>query len=480
MLLMGVSRVTFTEAEKQALSDLGIQTDQEPARVLLTAVALLRQGEKAGYSPKTWEGQLNLAPEVDPKTLFPPQLTIYLDRLLSTELLQPLLPEFLQLAKDKKLYLPVELLPAILEVLAKGEVPTEDLSPLLGPQGEWLVQQHPLWKQWFGNPGVDNWSISSRDTRLAILKHLRRKGDPRFEEWILEDWSSETVQGQLQWLNIIARNPSPEDATLLRSLPESTAPEINDQILGLLLQIPGTPERVEVQTKLLPLFRWAKEGITFDKLKWEQLLPKLPRPVSAPWFLMNFIPPQAWSVHFSRSTAEILERWSGAKDWGAILPSLLQAAAFHPEPEWQYGLLQYLLDQNDIRILDTQPGTAFRSSLSKDSWNRLLTGFFARGDILPDHDQLLFHLLCRMAKPLPPEFGPKIFQQLVQESGLRFSWANPHHPELLMAIARNAAPTDLMKLRELATPYLQEARETVMGKLLKIINFRLGALRFTG
>jgi len=144
--LLGTAQAGLAADVRQALEREGLDTDMPEEVVLLEGAALLGQLQKATLPLKKLEMDL------------PPAVASGDDRIISSRAAQhlrkildgtfaPALSEFFYFLREYKKQLPPELLPALLDACLENPEFWQQVEPLLGERGEWLLTQNPKWQR---------------------------------------------------------------------------------------------------------------------------------------------------------------------------------------------------------------------------------------------------------------------------------------------------------------------------------------------
>jgi hypothetical protein len=175
-----------------------------------------------------------------------PRAAVLLVRALS-ENLHSAVDEWLQLAAQKNLRPPEELLPALLNW---GTAQKDDLSILvdtLGPRAVWLSGQNPDWTAFF----LANLAFSSNQEtlfntweseiflhRLTLMRHIRIKRPAFARELIKLTWEQDSAKEKAAFLTTFEPNVDQEDEPFLETALEDRSKVVRRTVVDLLAKIP--------------------------------------------------------------------------------------------------------------------------------------------------------------------------------------------------------------------------------------------------
>ncbi|NJN78795.1 MAG: hypothetical protein HC803_11130 [Saprospiraceae bacterium] len=150
--LIGTQRGKLSESDEMALQEFGVKTDNEPAKVVLQAAALIGQMQRVGQELPKRKGGLPTASPVETLDFCSEKAAYNLNLLLSSEEFAPALPEFLRHLENTQKILPPEALPQVLNECMANEELWKSIQNAIGERGKWLALQHPQWKNLVAKP----------------------------------------------------------------------------------------------------------------------------------------------------------------------------------------------------------------------------------------------------------------------------------------------------------------------------------------
>lgn len=353
LALLGGERGTMTPEFRKKLESYGIQTDSQFPEVLLESAALFNQIRKGAFQLETFEGDLpQPIKETDDQTCSP-RSTAHLFAILDGRF-APALEEFLNHLKENGKKIPNETLPMLLNASLEDEELWYLLRPVLGKQGEWLLEQWPPWSALRGVQTIEDWDLTPLSDRAAYLRHLRDKKPERALDLLKVHWNSLKAGDKFPLLKTLEINLSGKDESFLEQLLDERSKKVRLEAASLLanLSTSGLIERLFLA--LLEYVHISENAISFDL---PETLPEStlrdgihPVPLKgsgggmkAAWLrqITSKIPPRRWSELIDKDPAECLpfflnNRWSDQ-----LLPAISEAALLHNDKEWMATILEH-------------------------------------------------------------------------------------------------------------------------------------------
>ncbi|MBK9015778.1 MAG: hypothetical protein IPM82_17905 [Saprospiraceae bacterium] len=162
--LLGVENSSFTEPTLEGLAQLGVDTTREAPLLLADGAALLAQMRRAGFLLKDFEGEMPMPGAATNANSTSLKTAYHLNLMLSPQI--AVLPEFLYLLKKSGKKLPTSEIPALMRL---PDLPQywQQIEPLLGETGRWLLRQHPPWSAHLQDPSS---SIGRREHAPSGLR----------------------------------------------------------------------------------------------------------------------------------------------------------------------------------------------------------------------------------------------------------------------------------------------------------------------
>ena len=255
-----------------------------------------------------------------------------------------LLPEWLALARGAGVAVPRELLPEMLELGRRNAEFRDAVAGAAGEHGQWLVSMNPLWAYAAGLPAdpVAAWEAGTAETRLRILRHLRRTDPAAGIALLRSTWAAETRDDRVTFLDALETGLSLDDEPFLESVldePDAEPPpdperdiicdgrpppgEVRPTVVNLLAMLPGSRLVTRMFARLAPLLTLheppgerARIDLQLPTVKDDEELRRYAIPPSGMYAMLNVVPPSLWAAHWGRGPAELLQ----AARWGERVP----------------------------------------------------------------------------------------------------------------------------------------------------------------
>jgi len=144
--LLGTAQAGIPPQIQEALEAESLDTDMPEEQVLLEGAALLGQLQKATLPLTTADCELPTPIESQDSRIISPKAAKHLRKILEGTF-APALSEFFYFLRKQQKQLPPELLPALLDACLENPEFWQQVEPLLGERGNWLLTQNPKWKR---------------------------------------------------------------------------------------------------------------------------------------------------------------------------------------------------------------------------------------------------------------------------------------------------------------------------------------------
>ena len=458
--LIGTQRGKISESDIIALSGIGINTNVEPAKVVLQAAAILGQMQRVGKElPKRNGGLPTAAPEekLEPCS---DKAANNLTLMLSSGKFAPALPEFLRYVQHARKILPPESLPQVLNKCLRNDEMWESIKNVIGERGKWLAEQHPVWKKLIEEPIVEDWEISTKAKRLDILDYLRKRNPQQALALIESTWSEDSFQDRQYFLDTLHTNLSIKDEAFLEQCLDDSRKEIRQVAALLLSKIEDSAlnERlfqealslVELKTRTFKkpklavtipeVFKkeWKRDGI-HEKSHLFQFGQK------ANWLgqIIHKIPPQKWDTYFKTSPEETLDLFVRS-DWSELLlQSLINATVAHKNTFWAEAILVFWIkkrNKNRFKNVNIQP---IFKVVSKPLFNKicLLELTSMKGYIEESEDIMQFMMAHADAYAWEDNLAKAFYYNLVNWLARETrSWNGWHYRTIMKKMVFNIRP----------------------------------------
>ncbi|MCC6723111.1 MAG: hypothetical protein IT258_01280, partial [Saprospiraceae bacterium] len=349
--LLGTENSQLDEAYLQKLADLGVDTQREAPLVVADANAMLAQMRKAGFQLLDFQGEM---PDATIVVASPSAKALHLLRLMVRGPHGDVLPEYFDGLRHAKKSLPASELPAMLQ--QKDLATTwEEVEPLLGEDGRWLLRQHPEWSKLLEKPSTYNWQTGTRQERLKMLAFWR-KTSPKFAlELVQSTWQTESPTDKAAFLALLQTNLSEAEIGFLEACLDDKRKEVRQVAALLLAKIPNSSlskrikerasqflalknNRLQVELPEEPDDAAQKDGILKLHPDWQG-----GAKASLLGQVVSRVNPRHWETYFNMPAQAVVELFQHS-DWSkTLLQALVSATVFHGETAWATQLTVHLL-----------------------------------------------------------------------------------------------------------------------------------------
>ena len=370
--VVGTDRSALPPPLLEQLAGKGLDVYGSAEEALLSAAALTRLRIKAGRVFPEWKTALP-EPAFFQAGVIHSQASRFLSILLSGRYV-PAFGEWLQLFTQRKLSLPPESLPGLLNRCVEDESVREALEPWLGELAQWLISQNPAWAILGLREDPEIWHSGSRTERMAYLSQLRKK-DPAAARTLLEEtWETESTEDKVAFQEILGLGLSISDEPLLRRGQSDRRQEVRHTAGKLLAQIPGSA----INGQLLAL---ADRIVQFDGKRvrlapppeWPDWLHenglvkkgKDPDPEERLQAVLEWIPPAHWSKTWDLAGEMIVEYLLSWPDLLPLKKALILATIRYRDAGWAEAILEYQtmgLEDQEIKVPQYEQMTGLLSA----------------------------------------------------------------------------------------------------------------------
>jgi len=257
LALLGTDRSSLSPAMTAELQSYGIDTTKEITEVVLESAALYAPLQKAGYEPKTWEQPL--LPKSPEETLAncSQQSANHLRLILMGRYPYALTEFVLGMATYQKC-LPFELLPDLLDKCIKDEFLWQQIQPIIGQRGNWLIDLNPVWQKLKVDVSQEKWELGTKVERVTILKKLRQEDPAAGLSMLLSTWAEDGLSEKTAFLKCLSIGLSDIDEAFLEACLDFSRKEIRENAAILLSKLPNSQLQQRISAYL-------EEAITIGK-----------------------------------------------------------------------------------------------------------------------------------------------------------------------------------------------------------------------
>lgn len=168
--------------------------------------------------------------------------------------------ELLSVLRKAGKTLPASSLPWALEWLAKEKSRWDEVSPLLGHRGRWLMAQLPEWQSFLKTPDPASWSLASLEERKKILRQLRLTDPGAGLQQLRSTWPEDGWKERHQLLAQLETGLSLSDESFLETCLDDKRREIRQTAARLLALSNGSALSLRLHTYALSMLRVSSTG----------------------------------------------------------------------------------------------------------------------------------------------------------------------------------------------------------------------------
>jgi Family of unknown function (DUF5691) len=292
---------------------------------------------------------------------------------------QELLPEWLRLVADRRMRIPFDALPEMLEYARTNAEMQALVAQVGGERLAWLAAHNPEW--WFAAAmdAEERFAVGSRDERIVALRQIRARDPGRARTLLQDAWSTERTDTLAALLVAFKVGLSADDEPLLDQALSSARKELRASAIQLLRRLPGSAFARRWTERARSVVRISADSVTIDA----------PSPPPEDWIL-DGLDPQGAIVQQVIAFA---------------LPSLLQL-----EPERFERAVRHLLQTNLaiatelLGMLDDAASPEFSTALIQTVFERLGGWGYAAAGLLRELPRRLDSSVASQVRAMLDQF----------------------------------------------------------------------------
>lgn len=491
LALLGTDRSSLSPAMKAELQGYGIDTDKEITEVVLESAALYAPLQKAGYEPRTWKEPLLAKSPEEILANCSPQSAIHLSLILMGRYPYAL-TQFVQGMAAYQKCLPFEFLPMLLDKCIKDEFLWEQIAPIIGHRGNWLIDLNPNWQKLKVEVSQEKWEIGTKAERVLMLKKMRQEDPEEGLSMLLSTWAEDGLAEKSAFIKCLIIGLSDFDEVFLEECLNFPRKEIRENAALLLSELPNSQLQTRIKAYLNEAITIGKEdGIdmpaiilpsTKDKaLIRDGISPKRKwrrggETTGMLYQMIAIVPPPYWEKQFQRSPSEILYFFTQSEWAMMLIEGVASAAALHGSVDWMEAILRFWLSKynnrrwaelNVKRVLDSLPNEVF---------NEVLFEKLKAIKFLPEEHSPLIQLLqkedCLWDDRLTNVLMPQLKEWIADN--VSYSWTGIQYRKMLKQAAYNISP---QKEKQLSKFWMGAAQnwagwEKDIQQFLTVLQFR--------
>lgn len=458
--LLGTQRSKLSESDKIALQEFGVKTENEPAKVVLQAAALIGQMQRVGKELLMRKGGLPTASPAENLETCSEKAAYNLALMLSSEEFAPALPEFLRHLENAQKIIPPEALPQVLNECLNDEVLWNAIKNAVGKRGKWLALQHPEWKRLFVKPRFGDWETGTKAERLALLDYLRKHTPEKATALIASTWKEDSFRDRQYFLDTLEINLSEKDEAFLETCLDDGRKEIRGTAALLLSKIENSElvnRLFEAALDLLEIKRrtlkkpklvvtipeafkneWKRDGIHLVSHQFQV-------GQKANWLgqIIQKIPPSKWDEYFKLSPSETLDIFIRSEWSELLLQALINATGHFKNPFWAEAILNFWLNKRSSKRFNNVSIQPLFKAVSKSLFNKMCLLELKQGNGYIDDSEDVAVLLMAYGDEyiwedsLAKAFYHNLVDWLAQETR---SWHGWHYRTILKKMVFNCNP----------------------------------------
>lgn len=379
------------------------------------------------------------------------------------------LPEFFGLLSQKKMTLPPSSLPGLFEKSLTNPIFWNQVQPVLGNSGEWLLYQNPDWDLLWSSEGEVDWQTASKAKRIRFLTQTRASKNPADVIKKLDStWSQEDWKTKVDFLKELKNGLSEKDEAFLEKCLKEKRKEVRQQAADLLIKIPesrlstllynfvensfflknGTlevkfPEEIEEQ--FTPLLDFSNSKGTKKKID-------LKNGLIANSFgqLFSKIPAEKWEENFERSPAEVLKLFLRSNQKELLIENLVYGLKENHSERWAANLLNLWVAGTHNLNFKAWKISELVQTISAEAFNKIALLHLGENEALRGEHSILLKFLQASTQDWGDDLARRVLLPLKKHiSQLQgFDWSAWHYKEILKIAAYRISPEFSNRLSE--------------------------------
>lgn len=491
LALLGTDRSSLSAAMKAELRGYGIDTDKEITEVVLESAALYAPLQKAGYVPIKWEKDLMEKSSEEQLAPCTKSSANHLSLILMGRYPYALI-EFVQTMANYQKCVPFELLPELLDKCTKDEVLWQQVQPIIGYRGNWLLDLNPIWQKLKVETSQEKWETGTKVERVAILKQSRRKDPMAGLTMLLSTWAEDGLAEKVAFLKCLSIGLSDLDEVFLEECLDFPRKEIRENAAILLSELPNSQlqqrilaylretvkisqvEGVEKPFVILPSPKdkaLIRDGIN-PKRKWK----KGGETTGMLYQMVAILPPHHWTKIFERSPSETLYFFTQSEWAMMLIEGVAKAATLHSSVDWMEAVFRFWLANYNNRQWSELNIQLLLTELPDEVFNEVLFEKLKARKALPEEHSPLIQLLQKENCPWDDRLTNILMPQLKEwiADNVSYSWTGIQYRKMLKQAAYNIAPK---KEKQLSQFWIGAAQnwagwEKDIQQFLTVLRFR--------
>jgi hypothetical protein len=452
--LLGTTRIQLSTEAKEALILLGWTYEELTPKAILEAGILWQQASRSGRQIPAFRQPLPVD-ETESNNFGDARVTQMLHHILEGEH-EPLLPEFTALLGKAQQSLPPENIPELLNLcLAQPEL-LQDLAPLFGARGAWLMLQNPDWQELSGTLSIDLWDTGTTNERIALLRSLRRADPSLSRQLISSTWTKEAHSFKTQVLKVLNQSLEQEDRSIIDRGIEDKRKEVRALAARMAFRLPDHPLAETLGLFVLEQVQYEQAGIAVqladdipEAIQQTGAFPALLKKgqglkASRLAYAIEFLDPEFITDHWAIEPISVLQLFAEAENYGDLfLNSLLRSVLTYERQDWAILFLQAMLEGREIEDLNISRLTVLIKLAGPKALNEILKNQVMPRRKLIREESPLFEIIRANQFPWPDDFSLQLvnaFKDYLYDTEI-VSWDVLHYRAILEKVGLCASPT---------------------------------------
>lgn len=310
-------------------------------------------------------------------------------------------------------------IPRLLDLGRAQPLLRESIRAIIGARGGWLATHQEAWAWATAAASPGDWSTSTGQERLALLRHVRQTDPAAARQLIESTWSEDAPADRAAFLTVLKHGLALADEPLLERALDDRRKEVRQIALDLGHALPGSAISKRCQERLANCWAWTRKLLskrlevtppaTYDKT-WgrDGIEAKPPTGIGErAWWLQQLVggvPAIHWSTAWDIEPAEALAALAKT-DWEEpFVLGLIASSHAQPDARWIEALTKHRLGANHASQL--------MGALGETERERLLGGSLpARGKEGQEWIALVADIDCHWS----PSFSQHVIKVMQQQ-----------------------------------------------------------------
>ena len=404
--LLGTERSTLPEASLQQLRSKGLANTDSPEKQLLEGLAFQAMLEKVGFPILSLE-DIPTAPIVEEEQFCSAAAMQHLEQILNGPY-DKALREFIWYLRKADLYLAPESLPDFFYKCLSDKTLWQQIKPLIGSRGNWLLHLNPDWERLQSNANVEEWPTGDRETRLAILRYLREMQPDTAIVLLNSTWQKESHANKVAFMKTLEVQLNEGDAAFLEQALSDKRKEVRKQAVALLAKLSNSKWMARMKQR-------AEEWFQTDKNLSFQFPEQLDKQALSDGFelkpkttsrfekerliidqLLSVLPPSYWQERLHKEPLACLQYFYQAQDHSKnLLAALAKSVTYWCDPVWQEAFLKFWQQHQAEELWNNKVGKDLIASLPNAVFNTFILSHLKARPFLLQEEQLISQMICQ-------------------------------------------------------------------------------------